>query len=244
MHPSCFGLPDLNSREMVRIARASAAELTPIVRIVCYDGGQNRSCMISESFHERTARVISANGIDGNCSAFREPKTRRESLSRRLAHRVWGYDYFISYHWESGGRYAVALAQRLLDRGFDCFLDRADYAMGDDWKLQGERALRHTQRLVLIATREAVAQSSPVAREVEIFTERSNHVIPIVFGDRFTVAERQMFVILRRLPDSKLDILERLQHLESGPSQSVIDQLVQRIACYAAVRYGVRSLQL
>jgi hypothetical protein len=63
---------------------------------------------------------------------------------------LWGYDFFISYHWDSGGVYAVKLAQHLRDSGFDVFLDRADYASGDDWTKIGTIALRNTQRLVLV----------------------------------------------------------------------------------------------
>lgn len=48
---------------------------------------------------------------------------------QRLKDWLFGYDFFISYHWNSGGAYAVNLAQALRDRGFDVFLDRADYAM-------------------------------------------------------------------------------------------------------------------
>ena len=51
---------------------------------------------------------------------------------KNLKDRLWGYDFFISYHWASGGTYAVNLAQRLRDRYFEVFLDRAEYAMGDD----------------------------------------------------------------------------------------------------------------
>src|SRR4051812_22868448 len=50
----------------------------------------------------------------------------KEGAFRRLASRFWGYDYFVSYHWASGGAYAVALAQRLRDRGYEVFLDRAE----------------------------------------------------------------------------------------------------------------------
>ena len=50
---------------------------------------------------------------------------------------LWGYDFFISYHWASGGAYAVNLAQRLRDRGYEVFLDRAEYAMGDEWAKRG-----------------------------------------------------------------------------------------------------------
>ncbi len=143
-----------------------------------------------------------------------------------VPNQLWGYDYFISYHWASGGAYAVALAQRLRDRGFDCFLDRAEFAMGEDWKQQGDRALRNTQVLILIATREAVTQSPPVQREVEIFTARSNRIIPIQFGDTIADLDRQQSAVLKHIAESLLYIPEQQANLSRGPSESVIDQIV------------------
>ena len=111
-----------------------------------------------------------------------ESNTQNYGLWQRVKDRLWGYDFFISYHWASGGVYAVNLAQMLRTKGFDVFLDRADYAAGDDWKEIGEAALRNTQRLILIATNEAVYCSKPVEHEVIKFSKRSRHIVPIVFG--------------------------------------------------------------
>lgn len=150
-----------------------------------------------------------------------------ESFWRSIPNRLWGYDFFISYHWESGGSYAVNLAQRLRDRNYDVFLDRYEYAVGDDWKREGRRALRHTQRLILIATLKAVTQSQPVAREVEIFTGRGKRVILIVFGERFTDADRKQFPTLRYISESLLDIVELPERRGIGPSDAVLDRLVR-----------------
>ena len=147
------------------------------------------------------------------------------TIWQQISNRLWGYDFFISYHWESGGKYAISLAQKLQDQRFDCFLDRTEYAMGDDWKRQGEYALRNSQRLVLIATPEAVSQSGPVAREVEIFSARSTRIIPVVFGTSFTDEQRRNSSVLLRIPESTLHILETDCSLLS-PSATVIEQLV------------------
>ncbi len=110
-------------------------------------------------------------------------KLRRWILNKfqRAADWLWGYDYFISYHWHSGGKYAVGLFNSLHERGFDCFLDRSEFAAGDDWKQQAARALQNTQRLVVIATREAISGSDAVAHEIEVFSQRSRHIVPIFF---------------------------------------------------------------
>ena len=55
---------------------------------------------------------------------------RRGRWYQRIKDRLWGYDFFISYHWASGGTYAVNLAARLREKGYEVFLDRAEYAMG------------------------------------------------------------------------------------------------------------------
>src|SRR3954468_3490659 len=106
----------------------------------------------------------------------------KETIWRKLANWFWGYDYFVSYHWASGGAYAVALAQRLRDRNYEVFLDRAEFAMGDDWKGVGARELRNPQRLVLLATRKAVTSSAPVEHEIRLFTGRGRQVVPVVFS--------------------------------------------------------------
>src|SRR3954470_12711143 len=106
----------------------------------------------------------------------------KETIWRKLANWFWGYDYFVSYHWDSGGAYAVSLAQRLRDRNYDVFLDRREMAAGEDWKRAGQRAIRNTRRFVLVATRKAVTASTPVEYEVRLFTSRGRHVIPIVFA--------------------------------------------------------------
>ncbi|MFT5465961.1 MAG: hypothetical protein ACI8UO_001058 [Verrucomicrobiales bacterium] len=137
---------------------------------------------------------------------------------------LWGYDFFISYHWKSGGTYAVNLAAQLRDRGFDVFLDRAEYAMGDDWKKVGAIALRNTRRLVLVATREAVFESEPVEREVQLFTDRKRHCIPIFFGETFE-KEKEKNAVLKRLSDATLYQMDEARNLPNGPPEKVIEKL-------------------
>ena len=151
----------------------------------------------------------------------------RRGFWKSLKDRLWGYDFFISYHWASGGTYAVNLAQRLRERNYDVFLDRADYASGDDWKAIGEIALRNTQRLVLIATREAVTISKPVEHEIAIFTARHRQVISIVFGDKFEDLDRSHYLTLNRMSDSQLYIEDGKETLDSGPSEKTVAELTR-----------------
>lgn len=151
----------------------------------------------------------------------------RRNFWQRAKDRLWGYDFFISYHWASGGAYAVNLAQRLRAKHFDVFLDRSDYASGDDWKAIGEIAIRNTQRLVLIATREAVTQSRSVEHEVRLFTGRNRQIISIVFGDRFEELDRSQNLTLNHFSEAQLYIDDDLNSLASGPSDKVVAELVR-----------------
>ena len=105
----------------------------------------------------------------------------KRSLLRRLLGFVFGHDFFISYSWSDGAAYAAALAARLKAHGFEVFLDRADYASGDNWKEVGARTLRHTGQLILVGS-PAATQSDPVIREVEIFSKTGRHIVPIDFA--------------------------------------------------------------
>ena len=158
----------------------------------------------------------------------------RETLRGKVASWLWGYDYFISYHWKSGGSYADALADHLRKRKYDVFLDRVEYAMGDDFREVGRRALRNTKRLVLVATREAVTVSEPVAREVAAFTSRRRQIIPIVFGSADEAVpgaiaglDRTTNRVLAHIPETRLYIREMPDRLQTGPSDEVINQLTR-----------------
>lgn len=144
---------------------------------------------------------------------------------RRVANRIWGYDFFISYHWASGGAYAVKLAEALRQRRFDCFLDRSEFAGGDDWKDQARQALTNTQGLIVIGTREALSISKPVNDEVTIFTARSERVIPILFGTRIPDTERHAYPTLNLISNRVVEIIEHADNQSRGPSREVLEQI-------------------
>ena len=74
---------------------------------------------VCNPFHLRRARPADAG---------RRPSGAVLASDRQRA--IWGYNFFISYHWASGGRYAVALAQQLRNKKYDCFLDRTSMPWG------------------------------------------------------------------------------------------------------------------
>lgn len=185
------------------------------------DDNSNRAANSGE--HIRSISVQSPL-LQEMAEAPRSPWQRLKTTGQSIKEWLWGYDFFISYHWASGGSYAVKLAQRLQEKRYEVFLDRAEYAMGDDWPIVGKRALDNTTRLVVIATRQAVTISRPVEREVDRFRNRSRQVIPIVFGDRFADLVREDYPVLRQINDSQLYIED---DLVEGPSDTTIDQLIR-----------------
>ncbi len=181
---------------------------------------------------------------DGSCTDDSRPATSRDHLEqlvaveiaartsedataqrvRRQAHRgpfqrildwFYGYDYFISYRWTDGRIYAVTLAEQLKQQGFDCFLDSADYAKGDNWKTIGERWLKKTSRLVLVASPHAVRPvpprapgRHPVYWEVELFFATGKRVIPISFDGALTFTDDERPPVTRYLDQDYLGIQE------------------------------------
>jgi WD40 repeat protein len=187
--------------------------------------------------------------VNGDSTPPNRPTTdARNSWRHRFAAWLWGYDYFISYHWGSGGVYAVALAEMLRVQGYHVFLDRAEFAIGDDYKEIGERALKNTQRFILIATFEAVTRSAAVEYEVELFTNRGRQIVPIVFlsGEPVRLLstleglDASAYPVLRRMPDSKLTIRDHVRSLQNGPTNEVVSELIHT---YAVIRRrNVRAL--
>ncbi len=146
---------------------------------------------------------------------------------RRLTSRIWRYDFFISYHWDSGGQYAVGLAQRLRSRKFDCFLDRTDFAAGDVWVDEGRLALQHAKKLILVGTPQAISQSEPVKLELELFTKKNQHVIPICFGKPITELVDPNCRSMQLIPPETIWIIEDEASLLSAPTQRVIDEIAR-----------------
>ena len=108
------------------------------------------------------------------------------SFRDRLVHWLWGYDFFISYNQNSAGRYATNLAEQLRRDGFDVFLDTDDIAGGDALSETIVLALRRTQRMVVVCTKEVLSgESRWVAKEVLSFKGTGRQCIPVLFSNSF-----------------------------------------------------------
>lgn len=137
---------------------------------------------------------------------------------------IWGYDFFISYQWSSGGRYAAALANRLREPPEPCdvMLDAAEFAAGGDWRTQAGAALRNTQRLILVGTPGALEESAPVAAEVAAFTSRSRLIVPVVFDEALLRRPRAGHRVLGLIPEDAIFIVEDPGRLATGPSDEAV----------------------
>src|SRR5438034_6350645 len=105
-----------------------------------------------------------------------------QNIAGRLVDVIFGYDFFVSYTWADGSKYAHSLYEKLTAQGFTVFLDKKDYAHGDNWTLLGRRALKKTRQLILVATPK-VHESEPVLKELTAFQSTGRKIIPIEIGD-------------------------------------------------------------
>jgi tetratricopeptide (TPR) repeat protein len=145
------------------------------------------------------------------------------SVWRRMLDLVFGYDFFVSYSWSDGGRYAAELTRQLRSHGFEVFLDRDDYASGDDWKKVGAWKLRRTGQLVLVGSLAAV-RSAPVIREVQIFSGTGRRIVPIDFEGTLEWKAGET-PLAQYLPAEILRIREPATALDAGPSALVVDTI-------------------
>ena len=107
---------------------------------------------------------------------------RLQDIAGRLVDVIFGYDFFVSYTWADGSKYAHSVYEKLKAQGFTVFLDEEEYTRGDNWTLLGRRALRKTRQLILVATPKVHA-SGPVLKELTAFESTGRRIIPIEIGD-------------------------------------------------------------
>ena len=165
-----------------------------------------------------------SNGVQPSAGGRPSAEGKRSFVHRALD-ATFGYDFFISYTRRDGGKdYAEALARRLRVAGYQIFFDSDEYAMGDDWKVEGKWALRRTSQLILVASPEALS-SPAVVREVEIYSSLPRRrIIPIDFGG--TIRNRdETKPIFKYLKSEILFIEEHPELLGAEPSDLVVRKI-------------------
>ena len=162
----------------------------------------------------------------------------RPGLRVAMLHKVFGYDYFISYAHSDGQEYAKALAHRLRSDGYECFFDLDRFRPGDHWKHVGIWTLRRTTCLLLILSRNAF-RSEPVLYEVSQFSSFGKRIVPIDFGffNEHTSAPIRQYV-----SEEVLRLDESTERLKLGPSEDVIAGLRKEFRETRQDRWRLRIL--
>jgi len=95
-----------------------------------------------------------------------------------IYHFLFGYDFFISYSRSDGAIYAIALAKKLTDKGFTCYLDQ--WGSDPDRKLPRSliRTLTGSKVMILLST-SGSRKSVHVSREIEEFRRTGRTIIPL-----------------------------------------------------------------
>jgi len=133
-----------------------------------------------------------------------------QNIMGRLVDVIFGYDFFVSYTWADGSKYAHSLCEKLKAQGFTVFLDQEEYARGDNWTLLGRRALKKTRQLALIVT-PRVHGSGPVLKELTTFQSTGRRIIPIEIGDSLNREKYSKSPLLPLIPPELLKITQPLQ---------------------------------
>lgn len=142
----------------------------------------------------------------------------------RVSDWLFGHDFFISYRWEDGRKYAERLAERLRQERFDCFLDSDGFLKGDDWRRIGDRELRKTNRLILVAS-PAVHDSDAVARELRVFRRTGRRILAVEFEDSLSTQRYPDSKVLRQLDPHTIRQVEPADALARDPSDELLAEI-------------------
>jgi WD40 repeat protein/Skp family chaperone for outer membrane proteins len=126
-----------------------------------------------------------------------ESERRTRTVVEKVRSFLRGDDVFISYaRWDSTG-YATALADRLSEKGFLCFLDQYGTDVHDQLPERMKLKLRRSTVLVLIGSLAAI-KSKAIREEVELFKETERAIIPIDVDGAFS--DTDLYKVVRGLP--------------------------------------------
>ena len=78
-----------------------------------------------------------------------------------IAHVLLGDDVFISYSRHDGAQYAIALANRLSEAGFVCYLDQWGSAPGRELPAQLRRTLMSSSMLAVVFCFQTILSTRP-----------------------------------------------------------------------------------
>ena len=157
-----------------------------------------------------------------------EPKMR--SFGEELKSFFVGDDVFISYARGDSTGYALALANRLGENDFICYLDQYGTNPNDEIDERIKRKLRRSRVLILIGSQLAI-NSAPVRQEVELFKKTGRAIIPIDVDGAFRGSK--LYEVVRGLPlaAEEIEVVEEteINIRTDKPAPAVSDHIVSTI---------------
>ena len=149
---------------------------------------------------------------------YKESPPRAKGLRQGLRRFFFGDDIFISYSRADAGKYAMALAVKMSEHGYLCFLDQMGTDVNRNMPESLKEKVRASTALVLIGT-EGAASSRYVREEVTIFKESGRPIHHINVEDALSGDEWPELAGLSRIPEVR-------KQVERGePSAETITQL-------------------
>ena len=116
-------------------------------------------------------------------SAFKE-----DNVWGKASRFLFGNDVFISYARRDTTIYSLGLANELTKNELSCFLDQWGTPSGQELPRQLVTALKRSNMLILLGTRQAAA-SKAVATEIREFKKTGRTIIPVSFDGSLEQAE-------------------------------------------------------
>jgi WD40 repeat protein/outer membrane biosynthesis protein TonB len=131
-----------------------------------------------------------------------------------------GDDIFISYSRGDGGAYASALAAKLTEKKFSCFIDKLGTEPNEELPDSLKRKIRGCTLMVLVGTQRAAA-STFVGQEIKEFRKTKRTIVPVDFGGAVGKA-----VWYDTIPGLAAEPEENQEAMKSGkPSPNVISRI-------------------
>jgi hypothetical protein len=144
------------------------------------------------------------------------------NLWDHLMHVVSGFDVFVSYS-RRDSQYAFPLAQKLVQAGFDAFLDQLAALPGREVPREVQRALYRSRLLVVVVSPHSLG-STNVAREVRAFLKTKGEILLVGPGEARTPPEWGEGLRTRT-------VVEDVSMRESGtPTAGVLDEIASAVA--------------
>ena len=143
-------------------------------------------------------------------------------LKSYLYRIIFGYDVFISYARRDGLDYSYKISQKLLAKGYECYIDQlSSITPGKELPKSIQNAILISKALVIIGSENA-GKSDPVEQEIDLFLKknRNNPIIPISFEN--SIFRAQWYKKIEGLPIVD-ELLINLKH--GSPSDVVIEKI-------------------